>query len=97
MVGYRQVIVTASIIRDLMTRAHQETHMGADAIIASIRRYAIGPQMQKLANVTVRQCLICCKNSLKIQKILPPGEVKRGQAPGEYWQIDFSELPKCNQ
>jgi len=41
--------------------------------------------------------LICCKNNPKIQKISPPGQVKRGQTPGEYWQIDFSELPRCNQ
>lgn len=53
--------------------------------------------MQKLANVPVRQCLICCKNNPKIQKIPPPGVVKRQQSPGEYWQLDFSELPKCNQ
>ncbi|XP_076217546.1 LOW QUALITY PROTEIN: uncharacterized protein LOC143172179 [Aptenodytes patagonicus] len=27
----------------------------------------------------------------------PLGEVRQGQTLGEYWQVDFSELPTCNQ
>ncbi|KAK4810601.1 LOW QUALITY PROTEIN: hypothetical protein QYF61_007338, partial [Mycteria americana] len=92
-----QIIVTASLMRELIKRTHQETHTGADAVIADVRRYAIGPRMQKLANAIVKQCSICSKNNPKIQKRPPPGQVKRGQTPGEYWQIDFSELPRCNQ
>ncbi|KAK4806257.1 hypothetical protein QYF61_013401 [Mycteria americana] len=53
--------------------------------------------MQKLANAIVKQCSICSKNNPKIQRRPPLGQVKRGQTPGEYWQIDFSELPRCNQ
>jgi len=89
--------VTTPLIRESIKKNHQETHVGADAIIANIRRYAIGPRMQKLANIVVRQCSICCKNNTKIQKRPPLGQVKRGQTPGKYWQIDFSELPRCNQ
>ncbi|KAK4806843.1 hypothetical protein QYF61_012564 [Mycteria americana] len=87
-----QIIVTAPLMRELIKRTHQETPMGADAVLADIRRYAIGPRMQKLANAIVKQCSICSKNNPKIQKRPPPGQVKRGQTPGEYWQIDFSEL-----
>ncbi|KAK4806267.1 hypothetical protein QYF61_013411 [Mycteria americana] len=32
-----QIIVTAPLIRELIKRTHQETHMGADAVIADIR------------------------------------------------------------
>ncbi|KAK4805538.1 hypothetical protein QYF61_004477 [Mycteria americana] len=89
-----QIIVTAPLLRELIKRTHQETHMGADAVKADIRRYAIGPRMQKLAHAIVKQCSICSKNNPKIQRRPPPGPVKGGQTPGEYWQTDFSELPR---
>ncbi|KAK4805517.1 hypothetical protein QYF61_004456 [Mycteria americana] len=92
-----EIIVTAPRLRELIKRTHQETHMGADAVNADIRRYAIGPRMQKLAHAIVKQCSICSKNNPKIQRRPPPGPVKGGQTPGEYWQTDFSELPRCNQ
>ena len=82
---------------ELRKKTHQETRMGVDEVVASIRRYAVGFRMRELANVIVRQCLICCKNNPKIQKRPPLGQVKREQTPGEYWQIDFSELPRCHQ
>nr|XP_009485473.1 PREDICTED: transmembrane protein 161B [Pelecanus crispus] len=85
------------MVREILKKTHSESHMGADALVASIKRHHVGPKTQTFANFIVKQCPICCKNNQKIQKLPPPGEVRKGQTPGEYWQIDFSELPKCNQ
>ena len=62
-----------------------------------IKRYALGTKMQTLADITVKNCQICSMNNPKIRKKLPAADVKRGIAPAEHWQIDFSELPRCNQ
>lgn len=51
--------------------------------------------MLGIANRIVKRCQICCVNNPKIQRQPPSRKVKRGITPGEYWQIDFSELPKC--
>ena len=71
--------------------------MGADALVASVKRHAIGPGIQKLADVVVWQCQYCCQKNPKIKRKPPLGEVRRGRTPGEYWQIDFRELPKSNR
>lgn len=38
-----QVIAMAQIMTDLITKVHQKTHIGTNAIVDSIRRYTIGP------------------------------------------------------
>ena len=77
-------------------QARDGTHMEADAVMASVRRYAIGPQMQSYADQIVNPRVIGCQNNPEVELRPPPGEVKKGNIPGEYWQIDFSGLPKCN-
>jgi len=53
--------------------------------------------MRNYAIQVVNQCVICCMNNPKVELRPPPEDVKRGISPGECWQIDFSELPQCNQ
>lgn len=65
--------------------------MGVD-----VERYAAGPKMQNYANQIVKQCVTSYKNDPKIELKAPPGEVKPGNTQGEYWQIDFSGLLKCD-
>jgi len=90
----QQVVTIAKMMEALLKKLHEEAHMGANAVIGRVRRYAIGPKMQSSADAIVRKCYICCVNNPKIQRKPPAGKVKRGIAPGEYWQIDFSVLPK---
>jgi len=39
-------------------KLYEETHMGADAMISSIGRYAIGPKMYSSADAILRKCQI---------------------------------------
>jgi len=70
--------------------------MGADAMVSSAERYAVGPKMQQTANAIVKRCQYCASNS-KIQRKPSSREVKSGATRGEYCQINFSELPRCYQ
>jgi len=74
----------------IIKKTHQETHMGADAVVANIRRYGMGPKMQSNVDAIVRKCQSHCANNPKVERKPPMGEVKRRIAPGENWQIDFS-------
>ena len=38
----------------------------------------------------------CLKNNALNQKRAPLGITKQGNSPGDYWQVDFSELPRQN-
>lgn len=85
----QQVLTTAKMMEVLLKKLHEETHMGADAMINSPKTYAIGPKIQTSTDIIVKRCQTCCANSPRIQKKLPAGEVKRGIAPGEHWQNRF--------
>lgn len=49
--------------------------------------------MTSIANSVVNRCEICQKNNPRSEPRPPPGAIKKGNTPGDYWQIDFSELP----
>ena len=50
--------------------------------------------MVELIKSVTERCEICCKNNPKTQNRIQFGKTFEGQAPGEYWQIDFTELPR---
>ncbi|KAK4819552.1 hypothetical protein QYF61_007063, partial [Mycteria americana] len=52
--------------------------------------------MQSLVDIIVKKFSICCANNPKIAKKIMGGIVKQGTTPGQYGQIDFTELPRCN-
>ena len=93
----QQALTTSKMMETFLKKLHEETDMGSDAMMSSIKRYAIEPKMQTNADMIVNQCQICCANNPKIQKKPLMGEVRRGITHEEYWQIDFSEFPKCRQ
>lgn len=92
-----QVLVTPQLMNSILINLRKENHMGAEAMVNSVKRYAIGPKMQMLVDKITRKRLLCCKNNPKIQHKPLPGNQRRGITPGEHWQVDFSELPKCNR
>lgn len=53
------------MMETLLKKLHEETLMGADAMISSVKRYAIVPKMQKNADVIVTRCQTCANNPKK--------------------------------
>lgn len=92
----QQVLPTAKVTEVLLKKLHEETCMGGGAVIGSVEGYALGPELQRRADIIVKRCQTCA-NAPKIQKKAPAGEGKRGRAPGERRQMDFTELPKRGQ
>ncbi|KAK4810559.1 hypothetical protein QYF61_004522, partial [Mycteria americana] len=90
------LLISEKMMEILLEKLHQETHSGADALVLIAKRHIIGPKMQSLVDIIVKKCAICCANKPKIAKKIMGGIVKQGITPGEYWQIDFTELPRCN-
>ncbi|XP_031961069.1 transmembrane protein 60 isoform X1 [Corvus moneduloides] len=50
--------------------------------------------MADIVQSVVSKCEICCKNNPDTRKRVVLGVTKVGDHPGDYWQIDFSELPR---
>ena len=38
-----------------LKKLHEETHMGANAMISGVKRYAVGPTMQTNADITAKR------------------------------------------
>lgn len=74
-----------------MTQLHRE------APVENVRRDAIGAKMLLIAKSITQKCELCIGNNPKIQIKSPSVEVKKGVTLDEYWQINFSELHRCNQ
>ena len=39
----------------LLKKLHEETHMGADAMVSGVKRYAVRPKMQTNADIIAKR------------------------------------------
>ncbi|GAB0208648.1 protein NYNRIN-like [Grus japonensis] len=91
-----QVIVTQELMRELAERKHAETHWGIESLIEALKPQVISVRMTGIVKSIVQRCELCLKNNPQTCQRLLQGITRRGNSPGDYWQIDFSELPRQN-
>ncbi|KAK4807168.1 hypothetical protein QYF61_024288 [Mycteria americana] len=81
---------------EIVKERHEETHWGSEAMISSLQDSIICVGMTGIVKSITVKCPICLKNNPMNRKRPPSGTTRHGNSPGDYWQIDFSELPKQN-
>ena len=92
----KQVIITPQVMTELAKAKHEQTHWGVDAMVSSLKTSLVCVGMTGIVKSIVVKCPICLKNNPLNQKKPLLGVTKQGNSPGDYWQIDFSELPRQN-
>lgn len=50
--------------------------------------------MLTMAKSITAKCEICLKNNPLVKRKIEMGKIKTGMQPGDYWQIDYTELPR---
>ncbi|XP_053909750.1 uncharacterized protein LOC128850350 [Cuculus canorus] len=90
-----QVIVPPSVMRAILQVEHQKCHWGAEALVAYLKRNIISVQMMTIAKSINARCETCLKNNPVVRRRAEIGHIRVGMEPGDYWQIDFAELPKA--
>ncbi|RMC10975.1 hypothetical protein DUI87_12166 [Hirundo rustica rustica] len=90
-----QVVVPAKIMRAILETEHYKCHWGAEALVKFLKNEVISNQMLTTAKRVNATCPTCVKNNPLVRKQVQMGGLKVGPQPGDYWQIDFSELPKA--
>ncbi|RMC09743.1 hypothetical protein DUI87_13530 [Hirundo rustica rustica] len=90
-----QVVVPAKIMRAILETEHDKCHWGAEALVKFLKNEVISNQMLTMAKRVNATCPTCVKNNPLVRKQVQMGGLKVGPQPGDYWQIDFSELPKA--
>lgn len=91
-----QVIIPPQIMTEFVEKRHEETHWGSEAMISSLQNLIICVGMTGIVKSVIAKYLLCLKNNPMNRKRPPPGTTRQGNSPGDYWQIDFSELPRQN-
>ena len=91
-----QVIVPPQLMTQIAEARHKQTHWGVESLIDSLQSQVLSVRMTKIIKSVTEKCPVCLKNNPLNQRRPPPGVTRRGNSPGDYWQIDFSELPRQN-
>lgn len=90
-----QLIVPPIIMREILQIKHNECHWGAEAMVTYLKRGVISVHMLTMAKSVMSKCELCLKNNPVARKHAEMGRTRAGIEPGDYWQIDFVELPKA--
>jgi len=92
----KQAIVTPQVTLTLPEEKHEQTHLGVDAMVSSLNTSVVSAEMIEITKSIVAKCPICLKNNPLNRKEAPLGVTQQGNSPGDYWQVDFFELPGQN-
>ncbi|XP_011382200.2 uncharacterized protein LOC105308119, partial [Pteropus vampyrus] len=87
-----RTLVPGALGQELVSLVHQSTHLGGTKLIELLKRDYYIPGLHKTAKEVTTGCHICTQVNPG-----PPVEVQigsrlRGQAPGEHWELDFTEI-----
>jgi len=93
----KQAVVTLQVMLKLTKEKHAQTHWGVDAIVSSLKSSVVCVGLTEIIKLIVAKCPICLKNNPLKEKKAPLGVKKQSNSPGDYWQVDFSELPRQNE
>ncbi|XP_064495862.1 uncharacterized protein LOC135405074 [Pseudopipra pipra] len=88
-----QVVVPPPLLREIAQQEHEATHWGTENLLKHLKKIVIGTNMTEAVQSTVGKCEICKRNNPDTSKRVVLGVTKAGDQPGDYWQIDFAELP----
>lgn len=91
-----QVVLPPVLMREIIQTKHQECHWGAEALASSLQKQVVSLKMLGMVKMITAKCEVCLKNNPVVRKKVQMGRIKSGTEPGDYWQVDFSELPRQN-
>nr|XP_038025536.1 uncharacterized protein LOC119714310 isoform X2 [Anas platyrhynchos]XP_038025537.1 uncharacterized protein LOC119714310 isoform X2 [Anas platyrhynchos] len=89
-----QLVLSPLVMWAILQTRHNECYWGAEAMVTFLKRNIISTHMLTMAKPVMSKCEICLKNNPVARKHAEMGKVRVGIEPGDYWQIDFVELPR---
>lgn len=89
-----QIAVPPLIIREVLQIKHNKCHWGAEALVKLLKQSLISVWMLTMAKSVMSKCDICLKNNPVARRQAQLGRIRIGIEPGDYWQVDFVELPR---
>ncbi|XP_074402767.1 LOW QUALITY PROTEIN: uncharacterized protein LOC141730028 [Zonotrichia albicollis] len=90
-----QIVVPTRIMKFILESEHNKCHWGAEALVKFLKNEIISNQMLTMAKRVNAMCPVCLKNNPVVRRQIQMGKLQIGPQPGDYWQVDFSELPRA--
>ena len=87
-------VVPCSLMNSLVKEEHNAVHCGKENLLKHLQKSVISRNMVETIRSVTERCEICCRNNPKRLNKIQFGKTTVGQARGEYWQIDFTKLPR---
>ncbi|XP_045679078.1 LOW QUALITY PROTEIN: uncharacterized protein K02A2.6-like [Phyllostomus hastatus] len=79
------------VLRQIVEEVHRSTHLGQNKLEQLVKKYYLGPNLRDTIQSVTTRCQTCAKVNASNKK-LPSFVRYRGKAPGELWEIDFTEM-----
>ena len=89
-----QVIIPSSLMREIAKKEQDEGHWGTENLVKHLQKTIMSRAMTEIVRSITGRCKTCLKNNPNTGNKLIFGVTKGGNSPGDYWQIDFTELPR---
>lgn len=81
-------------MREVLQIKHNQCHWGAEALVKLLKQSLISVRMLTMAKSVMSKCDICLENNPVARRQAQLGRIWIGIEPGDYWQVDFVELPR---
>nr|XP_041567825.1 uncharacterized protein LOC121468376 [Taeniopygia guttata]XP_041567826.1 uncharacterized protein LOC121468376 [Taeniopygia guttata] len=92
--AHRQIVVPPLVMREVLQIKHNKCHWGVEALVKFLKCYLVSVRILTIAKSIMSKCEICLKNNPVARRQAQLGRVQVGIEPGDYWQVDFVELPR---
>ena len=89
-----QLIVPPAIMREIARAEHNRVPWGTENLVQHLPKCVLSRDMTKIIRTVTTGWEICVRNNPQTSNKITFGITKQGNSPGEYWQIDFTELPR---
>jgi len=90
----KQVVVTLKVMLEHAKEKHSIYTPTCLRMVSSIKSSVVCVGMTGIIKSIVAKCPVCLKNNPLNWKKAPLRVTQQGNSPGDYWQVDFSELPR---
>ncbi|XP_045383559.1 protein NYNRIN-like [Lemur catta] len=87
-----RTLVPQHLGRRLIEQIHQSTHLGSTKVAELLQRDYYIPNLHQMTQQITAGCLTCAQVNPGKRLNPLPGVRLRGQAPGEQWETDFTEI-----
>ncbi|XP_061873043.1 protein NYNRIN-like isoform X1 [Colius striatus] len=89
-----KIVVPSTLLWAIIMAEHRKSHWGVEALYKYLTKCIVARNLYTTIKQVTQQCEICLQNNPQVSRKMELGQIGKGNFPGQWWQFDFSELPR---